>query len=150
MGTLVWRSRLGILGIGFLVCSCQSGSFGAPAAPQAQTLQNFTKADLESAIATAQSAGPAGAEIVPCFQFLLSIVQNLPSPPSGAAPAAPGLASIFVQGDLLLNNITVANASGTQSEFEVACGPLALHLQNQGMTLASEIAALAALLAKIP
>jgi hypothetical protein len=110
-------------------------------------LQNFTKADLESAIATAQSAGPAGAEIVPCFQFLLSIVQNLPSPPSGAAP---GLASIFVQGDLLLNNITVANASGTQSEFEVACGPLALHLQNQGMTLASEIAALAALLAKIP
>ena len=110
-------------------------------------LATFAQVDLANAIAIATKAGPAGAPIVSCFTFLqtnLAQLQTDTTPPSGTV----GAATAFTIADLALGNANAALSPSSQTAYAMACGPLIVQTMNQGMSLSSQVAALAAMVAK--
>ena len=127
-----------------LLCLALAGCTQVTAA-QNQVI-TFTQDDVANALAKAQAAGPSGAELVPCLTFIKSQIPSVQT--STTTPNTIGVATAFVAADLALGQVSGALGTGAQSSFETACGPLWLHIVNQGMTVSSQIAALAALMAK--
>lgn len=108
----------------------------------------FTQADLANAIAIATAAGPAGTEIVACFSFLQSQIALLQAAQNASPTPTVGAATAFTVADLALDSAVQTVGGVTQGALETACGPLVLHVENRGMTVAAQISALAALFAK--
>lgn len=123
-----------IAGLLMGLAGCASGA-SAPAGK----LLTFTKADLQNAVALATAAGPEGAEIVSCFGFLEGQIDGLIAVQGGASGATVGLATAFTIADLGIGSF----AAGA---YETACGPLVLHVQNQGVGLLAQVQALQGLL----
>jgi hypothetical protein len=117
-----------------------------------QTLIQFTDGDLKNAIAAATAAegpgNPQAAMIVACFTFLdaqLAVLQ----PPENTAPSQDvGLATRFTLADLALSHVSAATSPALKAQYAVACGPLVVYVQNQGLALGNQIASLAALIAR--
>jgi hypothetical protein len=117
-----------------------------------QNLAQFTVGDLQNAIALATAAGTApgqpGYTIVPCFTFLEGQVNALNSSGAAPAPGTAGLATAFTVADIAAYNVNNALSPAQQAAFDMACGPLVLQVQNQGMAFGAQIAALGGLLVK--
>jgi hypothetical protein len=129
-------------------CSASVSTNKAGAAASASGPLSFTSSDLTNAIAIATAAGPAGAPIVQCFSYLNSQLALLQSQTSQTNASMVGIATTFTIADLALANVNNALSPGAQTAYNMACGPLVLSVQNQGLTFQAQIAALAALVAK--
>lgn len=139
--------RLALLAV-LVVAGCQPPPGSTGTAPKQNGVVAFTQADLTNAITMAQAAGPQGVEIVSCFTFLQSQLSALQTQTTAPTGGTVGAASAFVFADLALGNVANATSSGSQAAFEIACGPLAIHMINQGLTLQQQVASLASLLVK--
>lgn len=108
-----------------------------------QAIAKFTQADLTNAIVIAKNAGPQGMEIASCFTFLQTQLTALQDTPR---PGIVGAATAFTVTDLALGDALAAGSGSAQTAFEMACGPLAIHVLNQGISLTTQIAQLLAVI----
>ena len=140
-------------GVGAAIAAAQAPASGV-AAPSQQSLaslltqlQTNSAADIANAIGIATAAektDPFAGELVTCLTWW----QSAPTALAGLLPSAGngsvGPAVVFTDAFLGLDNVTNLTSQTEQAAFENACGGLGMHLANQGTTLATQVAFLAA------
>lgn len=109
-----------LFGAGLSLTACGANQPGGKAAA-------FTVTDLTNAIAIDKANGANGAEKLACDQFLLTQITTI----QAAAANAPPVTGLFSAGSVLdgaAGSVLTSFSPAQQTAFEVACGPLALHI----------------------